>query len=422
MGFVCRSSRARRQRRGLAAAAPGVSLQHCKTALWTCPYKSETALLVGPLGIHLLKGSPAVIPLTLFGQFFKFSSRRPFGAALFLPDSGQASGELEITALVNELISCSRRAIPFLRWLIAVAVAVAIVRRVWIEHDRLSSYHLSLDPVWLLVSGFCYMAGLLACAGFWWLAMRDGGSRPTVLSAATAYFAGHLGKYVPGKGLVVVIRAALVKGRGVSVALAAMTCAIETLLMMATGGVISAFLLPFLRTPRWGSLMILCAGLAAGFGFLVSPPVASRLGQFAARPLPGHPESQKLRVSWPTLGSGIALMTVAWLCAGLSLAGLLAAQGQLNYLATRLGILKAFALLVLVVSLATVGGFVSLLPGGLGTREWILAKVLAPVIGSSQAIVAAILLRLVWLATEAVGASILWMVNRQWKKRSLQPG
>ena len=61
------------------------------------------------------------------------------------------------------------------------------------------------------------------------------------------------------------------------------------------------------------------------------------------------------------------------------------------------------------VSLATVAGFVSLLPGGIGVRELVLIPLLGPTIGPANAIIAAIVIRLVWLASELLGAGGFWV-------------
>jgi uncharacterized membrane protein YbhN (UPF0104 family) len=64
--------------------------------------------------------------------------------------------------------------------------------------------------------------------------------------------------------------------------------------------------------------------------------------------------------------------------------------------------------------LATVAGFVvAVLPGGLGVREGVLMSTLAPVLGSDQAVIASLLLRLVWVAAELAAAALFfpWLRN-----------
>jgi uncharacterized membrane protein YbhN (UPF0104 family) len=51
---------------------------------------------------------------------------------------------------------------------------------------------------------------------------------------------------------------------------------------------------------------------------------------------------------------------------------------------------------------------VAVLPGGLGVREGVLMSALAPAIGSDQAVIASLLLRLVWVAAELAAAAIVF--------------
>ncbi len=84
------------------------------------------------------------------------------------------------------------------------------------------------------------------------------GGRVKFRDAARAYYCGHLGKYIPGKAMVLVIRAALVKDRGCRPLTATVTASYETLTMMGTGVALGAALAPLLfhewisaRAPRW---------------------------------------------------------------------------------------------------------------------------------------------------------------------------
>ena len=77
-----------------------------------------------------------------------------------------------------------------------------------------------------------------------------------------------------------------------------------------------------------------------------------------------------------------------------------------------LGASQYLALLPVVtasVALATVAGFaVAVLPGGLGVREGVLMYALTPALGDQNlACVAALALRLVWVAAELLAAAVL---------------
>ncbi len=316
---------------------------------------------------------------------------------------------------------------PWRRWMsvtlrvvIGLAVVVGVGRRVWLERTKLTAYNLRPVPSWLAASGVTYLAGLSTCAVFWWMAMRDRGARPRLPTTLAAYFAGHLGKYVPGKGLVVIVRAGMMRDSGIGVATAAITCAHETVLMMATGALVSLAILPAVAVPHRGYLLLCAAALTAGLGFFSLPPVATRLGRLVTRPFGTGTYEESHTSRWTTVLLGAAIIAVGWLLMGLSLAAVLASMNDLSTIVSQFGAIGAVGLLTAVVALATVGGFVSMLPGGLGLREWVLVETLAPVLGSdgvAAATVAAVLLRMVWLMAEAAGTGLFWMLDRLCKRR-----
>jgi hypothetical protein len=308
-----------------------------------------------------------------------------------------------------------------LRWAITLAIIVAAGRRVWFEKAKLASYTVSPSPPWLIVSGAFYLVGLATCAVFWWSAMRDMGGRPTWTSTLAAYYAGQLGKYVPGKGLVLVVRATMVKGPGVEIAQAGITVVQETSLMMATGAIVSTLILLLVDVPHRGLLLVVSVALALGLGVVALPPIVFRLGSVVKKALPKVSTAALKPCRWKTVGVGALFITVGWLMVGLSLAAVLAAMHQLPPLSLHLSGVEAFAVLTGAIALATVGGFVSFTPGGLGAREWILAEMLTPVVGSEHAIVGAVMLRIVWIVTEAAAAGVLLMVDRQWNRSRTNP-
>jgi hypothetical protein len=70
-------------------------------------------------------------------------------------------------------------------------------------------------------------------------------------------------------------------------------------------------------------------------------------------------------------------------------------------------------LMTATVALAMVAGFLSLLPGGAGVREYIILTLLAPSFGVVAATVSALLLRVTWLASElSFGVLFYILMNR----------
>ncbi len=66
---------------------------------------------------------------------------------------------------------------------------------------------------WLAAACMLYVFGLLPAGVYWHRVLRTLGVHTSLLRALGAYFIGHLGKYVPGKAMVVVLRAAMVRSR-----------------------------------------------------------------------------------------------------------------------------------------------------------------------------------------------------------------
>jgi hypothetical protein len=80
---------------------------------------------------------------------------------------------------------------------------------------------------------------------FWHRVLRGLGQDAGLGETLRAYFIGHLGKYVPGKALVVILRAGLIRSHRVDPLVAGTSVFVETLTLMGVGGVLSAIIIPF---------------------------------------------------------------------------------------------------------------------------------------------------------------------------------
>ena len=69
--------------------------------------------------------------------------------------------------------------------------------------DQSRSVHFEVG--WLIGAGFLYLAGLLACGWFFERILRSSPTPVRLFPALRAYLVSHLGKYVPGKAMVVVV-------------------------------------------------------------------------------------------------------------------------------------------------------------------------------------------------------------------------
>lgn len=310
--------------------------------------------------------------------------------------------------------------------ILAVVVVAAVARH---AGKTVAELHRRGESIRIAPSAFAaavglYIAGLVPLGVFYGRVLAASRTPIGTFAAIRAYLISHLGKYVPGKALVVVMRAGLSVPAGARPASAAFATFYETLVMMAAGGLLAAAALgrgESVAIPlpwdagRSVAVPLFLLGLAPGIGFLVivEPKVFPRLASLARLPFRGVGADALPTVTWRLLAEGLALATVGWTLLGLSQVAVLAAIGPSGRLAAE------WPTVVGSVALATVAGFVvPIAPGGLGVREWVLWTALASAIDRDRAVVAALVLRLAWVVGELAAAAVLMVVRRP----ALAPG
>ena len=291
--------------------------------------------------------------------------------------------------------------------LLIVAVVFWFVRGTIFEAiDKLSQHTFEICPTWLLISAAIYLLGLLPAGLFWHRLMVTLGQNARLGETLSAYYVGHLGKYVPGKAMVVVIRTGLIRSRRVDTGIAAASVFYETLTMMSVGALLAAGVLAvWFREHVF--LCLMAVGLMVAAGLPILPPVFRRLAKFARVGRHDPSIAERLRCLGPTtLLLGVAAMTVSWLLLAASLWAVLRAMNV-----QEVSLVANMPLYVSSVALAMVAGFLSLIPGGAVVRELVLAELIAPHFGDVVALVSAIVLRLVWLGAELTISGIFYLIR-----------
>ncbi|NIP85062.1 MAG: hypothetical protein GTO03_05660 [Planctomycetales bacterium] len=310
------------------------------------------------------------------------------------------------------------------RWAIHALVLLLVVwgvRRTMVSGlAQLSDFDWQLHPPWLVAAGGLYLLGMFPMGLFWYAALRALGQQPPLAATIRAYYIGHLGKYVPGKALVVVLRAGLLRETGVPASVAAAAVFLETLTMMAVGaflavGILGIWLAKYL--PQHDYLLPLAVSLLLISGLPTWPPIFRRL---ALRLGVGRRDPQmadKLRgVNYRLMAWGWLAVATGWLFLALSLWAVLRAMGLPG-----LHPLAHLPYYTAAVTLSLVAGFLSLLPGGVLVRELMLTAILGEMyfrhvvpisLASGTALAAAVILRLIWLAAELWLASGCYLLIR----------
>lgn len=300
------------------------------------------------------------------------------------------------------------------RWVLRVVKLVVLLAVVWFGHRTLrqglddlekNSWHWDqIEARWLVISGVLYIVSQVFIALFWDATMHMLGQRPKLSTAISAFLIGHLGKYVPGKALVVVFRSALVRSDTVKVAPAAIAVFYETFTTMAIGSLLAAGIVASIVSNSWRIVLIALALAAlnltplipAVFDKLIGLTKVGRSQEVREHPVVMHLQLGLLVPAWISV-------VIGWIVTGASLWAVLYGMHAVDSLTA-----YDLALSTAAVAIAIVAGFVSMLPGGFGVREVALASLLAPAYGDRTAIVSVVLLRLIWLASEVAITVLLF--------------
>jgi uncharacterized membrane protein YbhN (UPF0104 family) len=254
---------------------------------------------------------------------------------------------------------------------------------------------------------------------FWLETLRKFGHPLESQPVLAGYFLGHLGKYVPGKAMVFLLRIPPIRARGVSIATGVVSIFVETLVWMGVGAAWGS--LSLMRTPVpdwmvWGSI-------ACGLGALLPtlPPIFRHLVAILSKSRVGRlPEEVSRGLDWSLMLWGWSILSLGWILLAASLAALLLAlQGPSPTLS--IGSPSLWAASMAAISLSMVAGFLSLLPGGAGVRELVVSLILQPLVGPVAALLAALGIRLVSLLAELLWIGLFRLLPTQQPSQPTEP-
>ena len=312
---------------------------------------------------------------------------------------------------------------PYVKCVFFVIVLGFVVRRaiqLWMAAPA-ESIH--INGIWLIPAGLAYFVGWLPSVWFWREMLLTMRQPLGWWDAIRAHYIGQLGKYVPGKAMVLVIRGSLAKEGGANSVLAAVTAVYETLVFMAAGAILSLALAPIaFGDPFWSKIPVqlswvrnhpMLFGLFVFSANLATTPISSWLfTRIARKSLPKAESALDVlpAISAALISKGVISTSLGWACHALSLGFVM------QSVSTHAFDITQFPIWLVACTLSTVGGFVVLIaPGGLGIREGLLIEVLKdqPFVGPTAAVVVAGLLRAVWFATELIASGYLYFAKRR---------
>lgn len=293
-----------------------------------------------------------------------------------------------------------------LKTLLGLLVLWTVGRHVRLTWTRLHEQggELHVDPAWIVLATALYLAGLTVFGVFFDRILKASPTPVRLGPAVRAYLISHLGKYVPGKALVVVMRVGLTTPYGARAATAAFATLYETLVMMTGGAIVAT--LGFLVAPLAWWPVLIGASLSIPLLVVVDPKVFPKISALVSVPFKGVGPDALPHFTRRLLAEGLFYSVAGWILLGFSQIAVVYAVAPAGVAPLR------WPLVIGSVALATVAGFaVAILPGGLGVREGILMATLQPALGADTAVVAALALRLTWLIGELLAAAVLSLVR-----------
>ena len=308
---------------------------------------------------------------------------------------------------------------PLVKWVLILIVVAAVgweFSRVLRQPD-LWSRPWRLRPGLLAAASALYLGGLGFSALYWFLLLHLLGQRPQFLATLRAYYVGQLGRYVPGKVVGLGMRARLLTGPGVGFGVALLTVVYDSLTTIASGVILGLVVLALGASGRlalgWRAL-----GLLAVVGVLLLPGVFNWLADRTTRPF-RRPDAPPLpRIRTRALAPGLGITACGWLLHGAALWAVVESLAPGVWQAP----LGAWGRCAAYVGLAYAAGFLVLAaPGGLGVRDFLIQRFLAEDLGrtlggeeaAGVAVLATLLLRLLWTVMDVAAAALCYWLPKQ---------
>jgi len=297
---------------------------------------------------------------------------------------------------------------------ILILIGVGLQFNSILSRPELWNQPLTLRPIPLILAGLLYLIAHTLWATFWVQLLHNQGANVPWTVGLRAYFVSQLGKYVPGKAWVIVLRVAMLRHLAPSKSMLVLTGLYETLTSMAAGAVVAALLVPWLAGVSEhlsGRQWMLLPLAAMPLGMRLVHRIARRVGRKY------NPGTMMPLLPFGLMLRGMLQAAVGWVCLGLSLWLTLIALVPDYSEFTRDGLIRSVG----INAIAYVLGFIVLIaPGGVGVREYFLAKLLTVELATywftgepvGLAVVATLVLRLVWTVSELIAMGLLaWLVR-----------
>lgn len=289
------------------------------------------------------------------------------------------------------------------RWLLAAAIVVFLVLR--LAHDwptvRETLRHMSY--AWLAVACIPGLVYFIARIVAWQRALSSVGVQAPYWKVGKVWMNGEIIRYIPGNLWSVVGRVAMAPQLATTRVTVFSSMVLEMLaLVMTAAGLSAAMLIGYPRFLFPGRGIVLVCGVLL-CAIVSIRPVARGIVRLVYRIARKHDQVPQVA----GLGRAFIWMTVAWMMFTLfqlATAWAVGPEPDAHHLVSIGGAFMASWLI----------GYLSFItPSGLGVREAVLAWLLAPFMGAADAILLAVMSRVIMIVVEVIALGIVNMVARR---------
>jgi uncharacterized membrane protein YbhN (UPF0104 family) len=294
------------------------------------------------------------------------------------------------------------RLLTTVRWVLAVAVLVAVTLALERNWTAVSGYLREVEGTALLAAGLLALVSPPCTLMGWRTLLADLGTRLALPAAASVFFVGQLGKYVPGSVWSVVAQAEMGAALRVPRRRMGVVGLLAIGLAALTGVLVGLPAVPLLLSRAGEHLSAWWIGLAGLLGCVLFWPRLLNAGAaLALRLLRREPLEHDLGAR--AVVATVAWFLLAWLAAGLSVLVLAhaVAPGE-SYRHLFVASVCGFALA------SSAGMFSVVVPAGVGVRDGVLVVLLATLMPLPAATAVAVLSRFLTVAVDVLVAGLGW--------------
>jgi len=269
----------------------------------------------------------------------------------------------------------------FLTFLLALTVVITLGAMLYSSRHLLLSHDWQIRPLPLLSSFVLYSFALALTVTVWGLLMSRLGIERQWQKHVQIYSVTNLAQRLPGLFWHIFGRMALYQQEGVAKGTVAVVSALELVLMLIAGLLVSLFTLPFTASAYLDRPELLLGGLLLGVLFLHPRVLHFLLSRLEVD------DSSMRAIRYRDTAFLVGLYSIVWLLGGLILFGIVATLYPLP-LQTLPNVVGAWTLSGVVASIGT------FTPSGFGLREISLSALLTPLMPVGMGAVVAIAARI----------------------------